>query len=326
MSVTEISEDRAPLVLVAQDAPREQWHNVRDEGVTASQIHEIANGGRGTWRRLHEEKLNGSKFRGNKHTRRGHEREFFLLDFADVYIVPVKPNGALFGHPDNPRIMATPDALGVDELGPFGVEVKSHDHGWEVFGVPAEHYDQMQLGMYVLELTRWLYVWEVMGEDGEPTLDDPRHLWVPRDEKRIARLVAEAEEFLAWRDAGAPAFDDLPEDVDDALADYARGLALGRQAEALKKTAKPVVEQYVQSLPPADAAVRLSGSRADLYFTSEPSTGLDEAAWAEKEPTSFAEVRDMEDRVAAQRAAAALLYRKDTRTPGIRITGRKDAA
>ena len=88
-----MSVDRPLLVIVPEDAPVEAWKEGRAEGVTASEAHAIAQGGRGTWRRILTDELNGSRFKGNRHTERGHEREEFLLHFADERLAVCRSTG-----------------------------------------------------------------------------------------------------------------------------------------------------------------------------------------------------------------------------------------
>lgn len=318
-----------PLQMVAADSlGSEEGLAARAAGVTASELHAIAVGGRGTWRRIRDGKLNGATFHGNQHTKRGHEREPYLLAWACSHVAFLEPNRALFAHPDNPLIMATPDGLGIEERGgEFGVEVKSHEHTWgDRYDIPAEHYDQMQVGMAVTGIDRWLYVWEVMGEDGTPTLETPRFRWVERDEKRIAKLLKEAEAFLAWRAAGAPvADDDLPEDVDDALAI----IAAADEAIAPHKKARDAALKIVRAHAEATAdeyGSKGAGLRGSFTYSKTTAPVLDEDAWIEAEPHTHEAWLSMQKRVDAARAAAAALYHRDEISTRLNTEKTKDAA
>ena len=313
--ITEARGDamRGLVVVVPEGATEEEWMAGRDGMVTASDFRSIAFGGLSTWRRLLTDKLNGSTFKGNRHTRRGHEREEYLLAWAQESFGGIRPNSALYAARENERIGATPDGIGWGhECGIFGVEVKSHDHSWgDRSDIPNEHMAQMQVGMFVLGADSWLYVWEVMGEDGEPTLDEPRHIWVPRDEELITRLKTQGEAFLEWWDNGAPELDDLPEEIDEAIATYTRA----QQAEAAAKREKDAAGKVLKDWAAKDAAVgmplRKTGSRAEVYFEPKPdAVVIDEDAWAEAEPVSYAEHVELRTRVATNEAAALLLYGK----------------
>lgn len=312
--------DRELLVIVENGAPEEEWHDGRDEGVTASEIHDIAAGSRKTWRRILDGKLNGSTFKGNAATQRGHAREPYILAEARILdgVVTLGGNGALIGNHDHPLHRATPDGFGIHEqLGEFGAEVKSHHAEWENAGIPADHMDQMQWGMHVTGLSWWLYAWEIEGVDGI------RHEWVPRDDQRISQLAAQADAFLEWRAAGAPEIDDIPDDVDDALADYARGLALEADGKRLKTAARAAIDAFAtaQASEPG-YPVRRTGSRAQLFFEPKPDVViLDEDAWATAEPETHAEWKRMQTAIVETADVAIKLYRTTRPSaPTFRVT------
>lgn len=307
------------VVIVPDGAPEDEWLDGRAGGVTASEIHDIAHGSRKTWRRILDDKLNGSTFHGNLHTRRGHENEPKLLRAAQYDVpgvVTIQPSSALYGHIILGKHRCTPDGVGLDEgATAFGVEAKHHDTGWVFKGIPAEHMDQMLWGMHVMDLDRWLYVWGVEGVEGV------EYRWVERDEDRIEFLIKQANAFIDWRAAGAPELDDIPDEVDDALTDYARGLALASEADALKKGARAVLDGYAKSAAVEGEPLRAGGSRAALFFQSKTVDVLDEDAWAEAEPDTYAEFASMRERVKATEAAAAQLYTKTkTAAPTFRVT------
>lgn len=250
---------------------REQWMLARGEGVTASEVRQIATGGRATWRRILEQKLNGNKFRGNRHTRRGHEREPLLIEFAAT-LEPCQANHALLGAATNPLHRATPDGISDD----FGVEVKSHAHGWTRTDIPAEHYDQMQWGMHVTGFNRWLYIWEVLDEDGYAPLEDPAHVWVARDEKRIAELTKAADAFIAWREAGAPALADVPDDVDDALAEWAAAKAEKAAAAKREKAAEGRIREFIKTIPHAETeGAKRAGTQCGFNLVVSKTVDID---------------------------------------------------
>lgn len=315
-------EDEGLLVIVEDGASEEEWLDARAEGVTASEIHAIARGSRKRWRTLLDDKLNGSTFRGNQHTRRGHDNEDALIAAAAHLdgVVVLAPSKALFGSSENQLHRATPDGLGIhDELGHFGAEAKHHVEGWQngtdaargkrsIADVPEDHFNQCQWGMHVLDVDWWLYAWGIEGQEGLAGF-----VWIPRNDKRIAELVAQADAFIAWRAAGAPEIDDIPDEVDDAIAEYARGLELAAEGEALKKAARPIIDAWTatQSVKEGDP-LRKSGSRAAVFFEPKPAqVVLDETKWADAEPESYAEYLEAHTRLAAQASAAAVLYNRE---------------
>jgi hypothetical protein len=313
------------VVVVPEGATEEQWQDGRSGGVTASEVHDVAQGSRKTWRRILDDKLNGSTFRGNKHTRRGHENENRIIAEAATIpgILDLKPSTALYAHVERRKHRATPDGLGAHRTrGLFGAEVKHHAEPRKTDAIPADHYDQMQWGMHVLGYRFWLYCWAVEGVDGI------EHRWVERDDARIAYLAQQANLFIEWRAAGAPEIDDIPDDVDDALADYARGLALSTEGDALKKSARKTIDAYAIAAAAEGEPLRKGGSRAALFFQPKPAERvLDEAEWADKEPENYAAYLELRTRVkAAEEAAAALYSKTKTVAPTFRVTPNGAAA
>lgn len=309
--------------IVSDGEHRGTWLAARATGVSASEVHAIAVGGRAAWQRILADKLNGESFKGNAETDRGRRREPYLLAYASEYLADVVPSKALYAHPDNPRHLATPDGIGRD----CGVEAKSHKFGWNRNDVPIEHYDQCQWGMHVRGASRWLYVWEVMGEDGEPTLADPQHIWIERDEKRIATLVRNADAFLAWWDSGAPAHDDLPPELDDALAAWADARERKGAAEADEKAAQNTIRAHIAKTPGAEQdGLKLAGRRAHFTYSVTTDDELDAAAWEREEPKAFARWRDLRAEADAIATAAALLYTTPKRGTRLTITATKETA
>lgn len=314
-----------PLVAATKpEDDRAAWMEARSSRVTASKAHEIAVGGRATWQRLLAEMLNGEKFRGTASTARGRQREEFLIDYAREFIDPsIVGNTVLYVHPANDRLGATPDGLGKT----FGVEVKSLDFGAEPGAIPAEHYDQMQFGMLITGRERWLYVREVMGEDGEPTLDDPTFVWIERDERRIAFLRGEAERFLAWWDAGAPATDDLEPELDDALAAWADARARKKDAEADEAAADKIIRAHIAKTEGAETnGLKLAGRAAQFVYSVTEKPVLDITAWFAAEPLSYARWESASKAVAEVGETAVRLYNKPARSTRLNITPTKDAA
>ena len=315
----------APLVAVTPpDADRDAWLAERSSRVTASEIHEIAVGGRSTWRRLLADKLNGSQFQGNADTRRGHEREPMMLAYIAEFVAPeIRPNVQLFVHPDNDRIGATPDGIGELADGRVVAEVKSHPYDWDRETIPPDHYDQVQMQIAVTDACRGLYLWERMGPDGTPTLDEPRYVWVPRDDLRIDWLMRQAREFLAWWDAGAPG-DDLAPDLDDALARWADARMRKRAAEADEDAAGKIIRSHIAKTPGAlTDGLRLTGRAAGFVYTVTEAEELDQQVWSERNPRTYNKWLALRRDVDARAQAATRRYHTVARSTRLTIREKK---
>jgi hypothetical protein len=318
----------APVPVADAEADREAWLEARAAGVSATEPRTLANGGARARRTMLENKLNGSTFYGNADTRRGNEREAFLADWVEEYF-GISPNRSLFHHPANPLHMATPDGLSIIDGEFVGSEVKSHKYGWTNTGIPAEHFDQCQFGMHVTGANRWLYAWETMAEDGQPDLDnEPSFLWIERDDLRIAQLVVAADEFIAWRAAGAPDRDpETSEELDDALARHAAARRVKTAAEKIEKAQEKIIRAEILKVPGSDkVGLKRSGSVAGFVLTVKTTDELDAEKWAEAEPQGYAEYLALKERVAATEAAAAALYFAPKYKPTLTISAHDKAS
>lgn len=305
--------------LVAADSlGTDEGLDARAEGITASEIHAIHTGGRSTWRRILADKLNGSTFRGNKHTRRGHEREPFILAgmMGIKGIASLEPNVALYANAAHPLHRATPDALGALVDGtPIGGEVKSRAHGWDVETVPTDVLYQCQWGMHTLGYDHWALGTEVMGADGEPTLDDPHVVIIDRDQALIDALARSADEFLAWRESGAHD-DTLPDDELDAIRRWTAATARRSAADAEAKTLEKQVRKIIAARPGAstDGWKFLNEDAGGFTYSVSSTEVLDEAAWQSADPDAYAEIERMRRAIAEAELLAAAVHKKPKTT------------
>ncbi|KQQ65728.1 hypothetical protein [Microbacterium sp. Leaf320] len=311
----------AARLVVPDDAPRTVWMLERGEGVTASDAWRVARAGIKARRTIVEQKMNGSTFRGNKATDAGHAREAALLDEAADHLASLTPNGALWASAENDLLRATPDAIGIDQDGALVVvEVKSHEFGWESDTIPIEHMAQMQFQIHVLGAEYALYGFEVRDEDDMPPVNGATWIPVTRDDEMIAYLVERAEDFIAWRDAGCPDVDDLPEEVTAAMAEWAPLKRDLDAAAAAEKKANAVVKKATANLPHAKrfGAVGMTEHGGFQVSVSE-STGIDEAAWKEAEPGLHNHAEMLRVELALIEATAARQYPKTNRRSSLRF-------
>jgi predicted phage-related endonuclease len=308
-------------IIVPEDAPRTVWMMERGEGVTASEAWAVARAGIKARRRILEQKMNGSTFRGNKATNAGHAREAALLDEAAERMATLTPNGALWAAVENDLHRATPDAIAIDPDGRLvAVEVKSHEYGWESDTIPVEHMAQMQWQIHVLGADYALYGFEVRDEDDMPPIDGAAWLPVERDDEMIDYLVQRADAFIAWRDAGCPDVDDLPEEVAAAHAAWAPLKRAADAAAAAEKKAGAAMKAAAEKLPGAKRFGAV-GTTADGGFQVSVSecVAIDEDAWREAAPEVHGHVQDLRVELAVLEATAKRHFPRTTRRTALRF-------
>jgi len=324
MTITETAPARADLPVFVADstADRADWLAKRLPGVTGTEVSLLVGGGRSTWKRIYDEKRNGGEsFQGNRATRRGHRREEHIArEVFRRYQIPA--SGLLFARHDNPRHLVTPDCLSLDH-GPdhitIGAEIKSTVEDYS-HAIPRKYADQIEWQLYVLGAERILFVWEPCDEHGQPLLpvtelEFGTHMrWIVPNETRRAQLIKTADEFLAWSDAGAPDISaDLPDDVAEAVAQFAHWRAAKTEAEDGEKAAVAIIRAHIE----ADEEARESGFKAStehgsISYSVTHGDEFDADAWA----------------VAAPKAAAAFTrtkarYRKPKTSTTLKITPKK---
>lgn len=318
-----IIDDAVSAVRVASQDNETEWLDARAEGVTASEAPKLSPT---TFGSILSEKLNGSTFRGNAHTERGHERESEILsDLEWVTESKICPNRHVWASTRNRRHLATPDGFQILADGRVrGVEVKNHKHGWEMPKrvIPADHYDQMQFGMHVLGLDEWLYGWEVMGDGGTAPTEDPQYRIVERDQARIDELVAAADAFLDWIDNGAPVEEISPE-LEAAKVSMIAAERAAKLAEATKNQARAEFSTLLEAEFPD--AVKTGWKHGDdsTVILARPArkTVINETAWAAAEPDDFAEYDRTRNAVKSTEEVAVKLYPQVTYAkPALRIT------
>lgn len=316
-------DDAVSAVRVASQDNETEWLDARAEGVTASEAPKLSPT---TFGSILAEKLNGSTFRGNAHTERGHKRESEILsDLEWVTESKILPNRHVWASTRNRRHLATPDGFQILADGRVrGVEVKNHKHGWEMPKrvIPADHYDQMQFGMHVLDLDEWLYGWEVMGEGGTPPTEDPQYRVVERDQARIDELVAAADAFLDWIDNGAPVEEISPE-LEAAKVSMIAAERAAKAADAAKAAARAEFTALLEAEFPDAMKTGWKHGDDSTVILARPArkTVVDEAAWAAAEPETFDEYHRWRKATEATEEAAVKLYPHVTfAKPALRIT------
>lgn len=320
--MTTLTEQLA-AVPVASSEDEEAWLDARAEGVTASEVPHLSPS---TRERILDDKLNGSTFRGNAHTRRGHEREpHILADLVWEIGGQIASNSYVWAAEANGRHLATPDGFQVAPDGTVrGVEAKSHEHGWTppATVIPQDHYDQVQWGMHVVGLDEWVYAWEVMGPGGTYP-DHVEYRIVTRDAARIAELVARADDFLAWVDDGAPV-DMISDELAIAKARVLATNAAAKTAAAEEKAARAAFEALLTKEYPNAARTGWSHKSDDGGVTlARPARQivLDEEAWADAEPAEHARYGDLTETAEQLAASARERFRKTTTSkPALRVT------
>ncbi len=157
----------------------------RSRGITATDVAGLTSERSIT--RAADAKLGGGpRFGGNAYTDHGRRREPEIAAWVAA-THGILPSSALFRAVVEPRHLATPDGIAVDAQGRVELaEIKTTNKTWR--GIPRTYLRQVWWQQHVLGAERTLFVWEEHA-DFAPIHDEPRSVWIDRDDREIAKLV-----------------------------------------------------------------------------------------------------------------------------------------
>lgn len=179
------------LRILADSNDRRAWLEQRAAGVTATDAARLAT--EASIAQVVREKVRGSSFGGNAYTDFGRQREPHIAAWvAERH--GIEPCGMLYHAEGARRHLATPDGLFCDDEGRVTLaEIKTTNKPWS--RIPRSYLRQVWWQQYVLGAERTLFVWE-RHRDFVVVDDEPKTVWIERDEDEIARLAALADRVL----------------------------------------------------------------------------------------------------------------------------------
>ncbi|MGF2950259.1 YqaJ viral recombinase family protein [Microbacterium alcoholitolerans] len=178
--------------IVADSRDRVSWLRARARGITATDVAGLS--GESSITRAADAKLGGGpRFGGNAYTDHGRRREPEIAAWVAA-THGILPSSALFHAEVEKRHLATPDGICVDGGSRVLLaEIKTTNKSWRT--IPRTYLRQVWWQQHVLGAERTLFVWEEH-DDFNPIHDEPRSVWIDRDEKEIGQLVGLATRLI----------------------------------------------------------------------------------------------------------------------------------
>lgn len=177
--------------IVADSRDRVAWLRARSRGITATDVAALTS--ERSIARAADAKLGGSRFSGNAYTDHGRRREPEIAAWVAAQH-GILPSSALFRATVEPRHLATPDGIGFDQHGtPILAEIKTTNKGWRT--IPRHYLRQVWWQQHVLGAERTLFCWEEH-DNFVPLHDEPRSVWIERDDAEIGKLVGLATNLI----------------------------------------------------------------------------------------------------------------------------------
>lgn len=177
--------------VVADSRDRVAWLKARSQGITATDVAHLSTPA--SVHRAARQKLQPSGFTGNAYTDHGRRREPEIATWVQKEH-GIHPSTALFRSDAEKRHLATPDGVGHDEGGRVILaEIKTTNKPWRT--IPRAYRRQVWWQQHVLGAERTLFAWEEH-RDFRPLHDEPKCVWIERDESEIEKLVTLATELI----------------------------------------------------------------------------------------------------------------------------------
>ncbi len=177
--------------IVADSRDRVAWVRARSRGITATDVAALTSVN--SIARAADAKLMGTRFSGNAYTEHGRRREPEIAAWVAA-THGIHPSSALFHAEVEKRHLATPDGVMVDAQGRVVLaEIKTTNKAWR--SIPRSYLRQVWWQQHVLGAERTLVAWE-QHREFVPIDDEPRCLWVDRDEREISALVGLATSLI----------------------------------------------------------------------------------------------------------------------------------
>lgn len=178
--------------IVADSRDRVAWLRARARGITATDVAGLTSDVSIT--RAADAKLGaGPRFGGNAYTDHGRRREPEIAAWVAA-THGIHPSSALFRAEAEARHLATPDGVVQDGDGRILLaEIKTTNKSWRT--IPRTYLRQVWWQQHVLGAERTLFIWEEH-DNFRPIHDEPRCVWIDRDDREIGTLVGLATRLI----------------------------------------------------------------------------------------------------------------------------------
>ncbi|NHI17816.1 YqaJ viral recombinase family protein [Microbacterium excoecariae] len=215
--------------IVADSRDRVAWLRARSQGITATDVAHLSTPA--SILRAAQQKLRPSSFSGNAYTDHGRRREPEIAAWVEREH-GIAPSSALFCAVVERRHLATPDGISQDAEGRILLaEIKTTNKPWRT--IPRHYLRQVWWQQHVTGAERTLFAWEEH-RDFRPLHDEPKSVWIDRDDAEIGTLVTMAtalidELYRMTTGQSIPQHDLSPREqamLREATADAYRALAL----------------------------------------------------------------------------------------------------
>ena len=262
---------------------RDDWLKSREGILTATQIARLMVGGPAEWKSVRDEFSGERRDFDTKYMQWGREREQFIADYAATFVdSTLEPNSNFLVSTRDPRIGATPDAIGDGVVGEFKTSKYPMPPSLKdaKSGMNARYYIQTQVQMFVAGVDACAFVWEQHDDDWpEPTPYQPEHQIIEYDPETQRRIIETVDRFFN---------DDATDDVSEAIVVEALNQLreLEDQKQGIEQSQEKLREQIREQLGEEDVSMKFANASVS-YYTPKPTSRFDSKKFKSEHPDIY---------------------------------------
>ena len=265
---------------------REDWLRSREGVLTATQIARLVMGGPGEWLAVRREFEGERRDFDSKYFAWGREREPAIAEYSRLFVdSSLEPNHNFLVSTRDPRIGATPDAIGTDVIGEF--KTSKHpmpdDLSQAMDKLHMRYYVQVQVQLFVTGAEACVFAWEQHNDEWpSPEPYEIRHQIILPD-KEMWGIIAETVDRFFEEDVDV---DEVSRTVIQDKVDELREIQ--EQQDNLKQQESKIREQIQELLGDDDVSLELDGAKVTSY-QPKPSKRFDSAEFKKVHPDMYQE-------------------------------------
>lgn len=274
-----------PYKVISTDN-REDWLKSREGVLTATQIARLMVGGPAEWKSVRGEFEGERRDFDSKYFAWGREREQFIANYAATFIdSTLEPNDQFLISTRDPRIGATPDAIGMDVIGEF--KTSKHpmpdDLSQAMDKLHMRYYVQVQVQLFVTGAEACVFAWEQHNDEWpSPEPYEIRHQMILPDKEMLGIITETVDRFFD-EDADV---DEVTQTVIQDKVDELREIQ--EQQDNLKQQESKIREQIQELIGDEDVSLELHGAKVSSY-QPKPSKRFDSAEFKKVHPDMYQE-------------------------------------
>lgn len=265
---------------------REDWLRSREGVLTATQIARLVIGGPAERLEVRKEFEGEHRNFDSKYLAWGREREPEIAEYSRLFVdSSLKPNRNFLVSTRDPRIGATPDALGDGVIGEFKTSKNPmpEDLSQAMARLHMRYYVQVQVQLFVTGADACVFAWEQHSDEWpNPETYEIRHQTILPD-RQMWGIIAEVVDWFFNDDVDV---DSTTRTIIQDKVDELREIQ--ERQDNLKQQESKIRDQIQELLGDEDVSLELHGAKVSSY-QPKPSKRFDSTAFKKAHPDMYQE-------------------------------------